>query len=118
LGGDGACPGAFRAVLEPGEQCGYHAATFGWLNGEVLRRITGMTAGAIIRAHITASLQADVFVGLFPAEMERTAEIIPPRLAENLFFRLALALIGRAKRLAFTNPPRPAKAANTTTNLN
>ena len=30
-----------KLFWEPGTRCGYHAATFGWLNGEILRRITG-----------------------------------------------------------------------------
>ncbi len=34
---------------EPGTACGYHAATFGWLNGEVLRRVSGMGVGDFLR---------------------------------------------------------------------
>ena len=98
---------------KPGEQCGYHAATFGWLNGEVLRRITGMSPGQYIRTHIAGPLKADVVVGLNSAERARAAEIVPPGALFYLVFRLALALKGRAGRLAFTNPYRPPKLANT-----
>lgn len=98
---------------EPGEKCGYHAATFGWLNGEVLRRITHKTVGEFIRSEIAAPLGADVFVGLSPAEIDRAAETIPPGRLGSLLFRLSVAFGGKEKSLAFTNPPRPAAAANT-----
>ncbi len=97
----------------PGAQCGYHAATFGWLNGEVLRRITGMSPGQFIRAHIAEPLQADVAVGLNAAEQARTAEIVPPGALFYSLFRLALAMKGRTGHLAFTNPYRPPALANT-----
>lgn len=98
---------------EPGTQCGYHAATFGWLNGEVLRRITGMSVGEFLRSQISGPLGADVFVGLSAQEQERTAETIPPPSLARLVFRAAVALGGRAKKMAFTNPPRPFEATNT-----
>jgi CubicO group peptidase (beta-lactamase class C family) len=98
---------------EPGTRCGYHAGTFGWLNGEVLRRITGVSVGEFLRTQIAGPLQADVFVGLSSNEMERTAEILPPSRLGSMLFSLALALGGRVKYLAFTNPLRPPKDANT-----
>jgi CubicO group peptidase (beta-lactamase class C family) len=98
---------------KPGEQCGYHAATFGWLNGEVLRRITGMSPGQFIRRHIAGPLKADVIVGLNAADQARAAEIVPPGAVAYGVFRLALALKPRAGRLAFTNPYRPPWLANT-----
>ncbi len=98
---------------KPGTRCGYHAATFGWLNGEVLRRITGMSVGAFLRSQITEPLGADSFIGLTSQEQERTAETIPPQPLGYLLFRAVVALGGRAKAMAFTNPPRTPKAANT-----
>jgi CubicO group peptidase (beta-lactamase class C family) len=99
---------------EPGTQCGYHAATFGWLNGEVLRRITGMTAGQFLRTQIAGPLQADTFVGLSPQEAERAAHTIPPPPFGSLLMRAALAAGGKTKLWAFRNPPRPPQAVNTT----
>ena len=92
---------------EPGVQCGYHAATFGWLNGEVLRRITGMSVGAFSRSQIAGPLCADIFIGLSEQEQARTAETLPPSRLGNLIFQAALALGGRVKSLAFTNPRVP-----------
>jgi len=98
---------------KPGAQCGYHAATFGWLNGEVLRRITGLSVGQFIRAQIAGPLKADVYVGLQAAEQERAAEIVPPGRLFYLMFQLGLAAKGRMALAAFTNPYRPPSLANT-----
>jgi len=98
---------------KPGEQCGYHAGTFGWLNGEVLRRISGMSAGQYIRTQIAAPLKADVCVGLNTAEQALTAETIPPSPLAYRIFRLALALRGRMALAAFSNPQRSPMLANT-----
>jgi CubicO group peptidase (beta-lactamase class C family) len=98
---------------EPGTRGGYHAATFGWLNGEVLRRITGLSVGGFLRSELAGPLGADAFVGLSPAEIDRAADTLPPNPLGALIFQMITALNGRVGRLAFTNPPRPAKAANT-----
>jgi CubicO group peptidase (beta-lactamase class C family) len=98
---------------KPGEQCGYHAATFGWLNGEILRRLTGIPVGQFIRTYIAAPLKADVYVGLQAAEQARAAEIVPPSPLAYLVFRLMMASRGRMARWAFTNPARPPRLANT-----
>ncbi len=98
---------------EPGTKCGYHAATFGWLNGEVLRRLTGMSVGGFLRSQIAAPLKADVYIGLSPAEAGRTADTVPPGRLGRWLFRLGTALGGRASALAFGNPPRPPGVVNT-----
>ncbi|MGA2503169.1 MAG: serine hydrolase domain-containing protein [Anaerolineales bacterium] len=97
----------------PGTKCGYHAATFGWLNGEVLKRITGMSVGKFLRSQIAGPLGADAFIGLSSADQARTADMIPPHPLEAFLFRVATSLGGRAKAMAFNNPPRRPKAANT-----
>jgi CubicO group peptidase (beta-lactamase class C family) len=98
---------------EPGTKCGYHAATFGWLNGEVLRRVTGMSVGEFIRTQIAVPLNADVFIGLSEQEQMRAADTIPPSGFGNFIFQTMLSLGGQAKSMAFRNPPRPAKVVNT-----
>jgi CubicO group peptidase (beta-lactamase class C family) len=97
----------------PGEKCGYHAATFGWLNGEVLRRITGMSPGQYIRTHIAEPLKANLAIGLNAAEQARAAEIVPPEVISYGVFRLVLAFKERKAPAPFTNPSRPPKLANT-----
>jgi CubicO group peptidase (beta-lactamase class C family) len=98
---------------QPGTKCGYHAATFGWLNGEVVRRVTGMTVGQYLRTQIASPLDADIYIGLTPEEMSRAAKTLPPGQSGNLIWRLMNALGGKARKLAFSNPPRPAQEANT-----
>jgi CubicO group peptidase (beta-lactamase class C family) len=63
---------------EPGTQSGYHAITFGFLLGEIVRRITRKTPGTFFRDEVAAPLQADFHIGL-PVEHEpRVGELIPP----------------------------------------
>lgn len=58
---------------EPGTAHGYHANTFGFLVGEVVRRVTGRTVGALLREEIAGPLGADVHIGLPAAEHHRVA---------------------------------------------
>jgi CubicO group peptidase (beta-lactamase class C family) len=63
---------------EPGTACGYHAATQGYLVGEVVRRITGKSLGTVFREEIAEPLGADFWIGLPASEDDRVAELIPP----------------------------------------
>jgi CubicO group peptidase (beta-lactamase class C family) len=62
---------------EPGTKHGYHALTFGWLVGEVVRRISGRSLGAYFREEIAEPLSLDFHIGLAAEHDARTAEIIP-----------------------------------------
>lgn len=53
----------------PGSAHGYHALTFGWLVGEVVRRVSGMSLGAFFAREVAAPLGLDFWIGL-PAEVE------------------------------------------------
>ncbi|MGA4845492.1 serine hydrolase domain-containing protein [Streptomyces sp. G5(2025)] len=59
----------------PGTAQGYHAVTFGFLVGEVVRRVTGVSLGAFLRSEVTGPLGADVFVGTPAAEHGRCADM-------------------------------------------
>jgi CubicO group peptidase (beta-lactamase class C family) len=59
---------------EPGTAQGYHMTTFGFLVGEVFRRVTGRTVGQYLRAEIAEPLGADVHIGLSAADQLRCAE--------------------------------------------
>lgn len=59
---------------EPGTAQGYHLATFGFILGEVVRRVTGGTIGGYLRTEIAEPLGVDVHIGLPPAEQHRCAE--------------------------------------------
>jgi CubicO group peptidase (beta-lactamase class C family) len=70
---------AQRPVWEPGAAHGYHARTFGWLIGEVVRRVTGRSLGTFFAEEVAGPLGLDFWIGL-PAEFEpRVARLIPPQ---------------------------------------
>jgi CubicO group peptidase (beta-lactamase class C family) len=63
---------------EPGTAVGYHSLTQGFLVGELVRRVTGLSIGAFVAAEVAAPLDADFWIGL-PAELDsRVALSIPP----------------------------------------
>jgi CubicO group peptidase (beta-lactamase class C family) len=67
---------------EPGTAHGYHARSYGWILGEVVRRVTGRSLGRYFAEAIAAPLALEFWIGL-PAEVAaRRARIIPP--AEGL----------------------------------
>ncbi len=67
---------AQRPVWEPGARHGYHALTYGWLVGEVLRRVTGLMPGELIRREVADPLGIDFWVGLPQEETARVAPLI------------------------------------------
>ena len=46
-------------LWEPGTQHGYHAITYGWLVGEVIRRVTGLTVDEAVQREIAEPLGLD-----------------------------------------------------------
>jgi len=68
---------------EPGTASGYHAITYGYLVGEVIRRITGKSVGAFLREEVTGPLHAEFHIGLTPAEEARAADLVPPTAEET-----------------------------------
>ena len=58
----------------PGSGHGYHVNTFGFLAGEVVRRVTGTTVGTVLQEQIAGPLGADVHIGLPAAQHGRVAE--------------------------------------------
>ena len=51
---------------EPGTAQGYHMTTFGFILGEVFRRVTGRTVGQYLRTEIAEPVGADIHIGLPP----------------------------------------------------
>lgn len=60
----------------PGTDHGYHGRTFGWLVGEVIRRITGHTVGQFVAEEIAGPYAVDFFIGLPPAEQHRVSRLV------------------------------------------
>jgi len=66
-------------VFEPGTANSYHAATYGFLAGEIVRRASGKTLGTLFREEIAGPLGADFHIGLPASEEGRVAEILAPK---------------------------------------
>jgi len=63
---------------EPGTKSGYHTITFGYLLGELIRRITKKSVGAFFREEIAKPLGADFYIGLPEEHDIRVADLIAP----------------------------------------
>ncbi|KQH79325.1 esterase [Mycobacterium gordonae] len=59
---------------KPGTAQGYHMTTFGFILGEVFRRVTGRTIGQYLRTEIAGPIGAEIHIGLTQAEQLRCAE--------------------------------------------
>lgn len=62
---------------DPGTAAGYHSVTFGFLVGEVVRRVTGRTLGTFFEEEIATPTGADFHIGLAPEHDHRVAQLIP-----------------------------------------
>jgi CubicO group peptidase (beta-lactamase class C family) len=60
---------AAAPAYEPGTRHGYHALTYGWLVGELVRRVSGRTIGAFVRDELAGPLGLDGFSIGAPAEL-------------------------------------------------
>ncbi|WP_322501220.1 serine hydrolase domain-containing protein [Streptomyces rochei] len=66
---------AQRPVWTPGTAHGYHGRTWGWLVGEVIRRVSGRTLGRFFADEIAAPLGLDFFIGLPASERHRVSRM-------------------------------------------
>ena len=64
---------------EPGTAHGYHGLTYGFLIGELLRRIDGRTIGTYFREEIADPLDIDFWIGLPDSEFHRVSDIYPAK---------------------------------------
>jgi CubicO group peptidase (beta-lactamase class C family) len=68
---------AEQPFWRPGTRNGYHALTFGFLVGEVVRRISGRSLGRFFADEVAGPLGLDFWLGLPEAYEERVAPTIP-----------------------------------------
>jgi CubicO group peptidase (beta-lactamase class C family) len=93
---------------EPGQKHGYHAFTFGWLVGEVIRRASGKTPGRYWKDEIAAPLGLDAHIGIAASEDARIADLRPMRRDPSEGPSLLQRIMDdptSMTALAFINPP-------------
>src|SRR5205085_2727905 len=66
-----------KPVWEPGTDRGYHAVTYGYLVGEVLRRISGKSIGTFFADEVATPLGLDFWIGLPEEHHDRVVPLIP-----------------------------------------
>ncbi|QFU92196.1 serine hydrolase domain-containing protein [Amycolatopsis sp. YIM 10] len=85
---------ALTPAWAPGTAFAYHSTTYGFLVGEVIRRVTGTTVGRFFDEELARPLGLDLWIGLPAARENRVSPIGPNRTA------LAELLTTRAGRAA------------------
>ena len=65
----------------PGTAAGYHAVVWGYLPGELVRRLKGCTLGELLQERVAGPLEADFYLGLPWSEQKRVAAMIGPNRA-------------------------------------
>ncbi len=94
----------------PGEAHGYAPITYGWLLGEVIRRVDGREPGEAIVARTAAPLGLDFHVGLDDSQFGRVAHMARSKgsLGDAAAQRMLKTMMSKPLALttrAFTNPP-------------
>lgn len=103
---------------EPGTRHGYHPVTFGWLIGEVIRRVSGMRVGEFWQQAFAKPLALDLYIGVPEAEQARIARMSKPVAdpsnleAVSFMQRMLSDPLGITAR-AFANPMSIATGSNT-----
>lgn len=63
-------------LWEPGTAHGYHALTYGWLVGEIVKRVDGRPIGQFVAEELAGPLGLDLWIGLPDAEHDRVVPLI------------------------------------------
>ncbi len=70
-------------LWEPGTAAGYHAITWGYLPGELCRRVAHASLGEVLARRVCEPLAADFHIGLAPEHFDRVAAVIGPNRAKR-----------------------------------
>ncbi len=89
---------AMAPMWPPGTASGYHAVTFGYIAGEIFRRVDGRTMGAALREDLAGPLGLDLWIGLPDAEHARACEMERPHSLPRF------GEVNEATRAAFMTP--------------
>lgn len=69
---------AMAPLWPPGTASGYHPITFGYLAGEIFRRVDGRTMGQALAEDLRGPFGLDIWIGLPDAEFGRVCEVQRP----------------------------------------
>jgi CubicO group peptidase (beta-lactamase class C family) len=70
-------------VWEPGTAHGYHATTYGWLVGEVVKRISGKSLGTFFQDEFAGPLGLEFWIGLPAEQHHRVAPLVGQMVEEG-----------------------------------
>lgn len=73
-----------KPFWQPGTRHGYHSLTYGWLVGELVRRVSGKSLGTFFRTEVAEPLGLDFWIGFPDEHKARLAPIIPAPPAEQI----------------------------------
>jgi CubicO group peptidase (beta-lactamase class C family) len=107
---------AQEPLFPPGSASGYQALSFGYLVGELIRRITAQSVGAFFADNVAAPLGVDFRIGLADADLSRCSVLVEPPADPALESALATAFAaaGPAALAALANPRPLGRHANVT----
>ena len=95
-------------LWEIGTRAAYHVHHQGFLLGEVMRRITGMTVGPFLRKEVTEPLGAEYYIGGMSEEEQRHVAEVMPNMGAKLFAAKDAEDDTSLRHLAFKqNPDEP-----------
>jgi CubicO group peptidase (beta-lactamase class C family) len=105
---------AQEPLFLPGTVTGYQAITYGFLVGEVIRRITGQSCGRFFASEIAGRLEADFHIGLPGPELDRCSDLqgVRPSEDEQAAIAQAYANAHPAAMAALVNPALTGDEAN------
>ncbi|WP_372409659.1 serine hydrolase domain-containing protein [Streptomyces luteireticuli] len=87
-----------KPLWEPGTAHEYHGHTIGWLAGEIIRRVTGLTPGAYFRSAIADALSLTTWIGVpadrLPGLARLAADGPAPQLPPDSLFARILTMNG------------------------
>lgn len=89
---------AMAPLWLPGTASGYHPITFGYLAGEIFRRVDGRTMGAALREDLAGPFGLDLWIGLPDEEHHRAADLQRPSGLPNF------GELNEATKAAFLTP--------------